>query len=293
MPLPAGYFAPANHPILDRPKVHGVGHAGLTSSAESAFAVATAARPGHDEYGRLIASTADGFKTAADDIRPANTAVPSIHELARGSEGQARSRAMHSQVAHIISHGSFNRQRSPKREDGHSHKLDAGRRDRYGGDAKLQALAEGDSVARHLAMDETTMPGDLLVRKPGIPVQKRMAALIRQRAIDLNRLFIDFLRRSPYSRMPQRGFSCIDVPTLRRCLCYSFGEQWTALGMTSAELLEVSSPHILSDGAPPPHLPRISPAPRPYLGRGTRPTSSRTARRTATSSSTGRSSRPS
>ena len=51
------------------------------------------------------------------------------------------------------------------------------------------------------------------------------------------------MRSAPFSRIaPQRGFSCIDVTTFRRALCYVFGEQWTILAMTSEELIETYSP---------------------------------------------------
>ena len=104
----------------------------------------------------------------------------------------------------------------------------------------------GDGVSRFLAMDETTMPGDLLLRKSSLSIHSRMAALIRQRGIDVETLFRSFLQRSPFSKFNQRGLAAIDVPTFRRCLCYTFGEQWTALAMTSPELAEVYSPYILT-----------------------------------------------
>jgi len=91
------------------------------------------------------------------------------------------------------------------------------------------------------------MPGDLLVGRLEVPIRMRMAALIRQRSIDVNLLMSTFLRRAPFSRMPQRGFACIDVPVFRRALSYVFGEQWSLLAMTSEELVEVYTPYILKE----------------------------------------------
>lgn len=101
-----------------------------------------------------------------------------------------------------------------------------------------------DVKARMLGMDEATLPGDLLIRKSGLPIKGRMAAIIRQRSIDVATLFLDFLQRPGFSRMPPRGHGLIDVPTFRRCLCYCFGEQWSLLGMTSPEFMETYSPFI-------------------------------------------------
>lgn len=42
----------------------------------------------------------------------------------------------------------------------------------------------------------------------------------------------------------QRGHAFVDIPTFRRCLCYTFGEQWTLLGMTTPEFVEAYSPYI-------------------------------------------------
>jgi hypothetical protein len=96
-------------------------------------------------------------------------------------------------------------------------------------------------------MDEATLPGDLLVRKSGLPIKSRMAALVRQRSIDLAGLMHDFLVRPGFSRLPQRGHALVDIPTFRRCLCYAFGEQWSSLGMTSPEFLETYSPYIVRE----------------------------------------------
>ena len=109
---------------------------------------------------------------------------------------------------------------------------------------KKEPLPENSAKLYNFGMDETTLPGDLLVRKSGLPIKKRMAALIRQRSLDMAGLMMDFLKRPGFSRLPQRGHSFVDIPTFRRCLCYAFGEQWSSLGMTSAEFMETYSPYI-------------------------------------------------
>jgi len=96
-------------------------------------------------------------------------------------------------------------------------------------------------------MDETTLPGDLLLRKSGLPIKSRMAALIRQRSIDMATLMMDFLQRPGFSRLPARGHALVDIPTFRRCLCYAFGEQWSSLAMTSPEFLETYSTYIVRE----------------------------------------------
>ena len=103
---------------------------------------------------------------------------------------------------------------------------------------------QSDVVGRMLGMDESTLPGDLLVRKSSLPIAGRMAAIIRQRSIDVATLFLDFLQRPGFSRLPPRGHGLVDIPTFRRCLCYTFGEQWSLLGMTSPEFMETYSPYI-------------------------------------------------
>ena len=106
-------------------------------------------------------------------------------------------------------------------------------------------LSETSSAkARMLGMDEATLPGDLLVRKSGLSITSRMAALIKQRSIDVPTLVMDFLQRPGFSRMPPRGHGLVDIPTFRRSLCYVFGEQWLSLGMTSSEFMEAYSPYI-------------------------------------------------
>lgn len=100
---------------------------------------------------------------------------------------------------------------------------------------------------RVFSMDEATLPGDLLVRKSGLPIKSRMAALIRQRSLDLPGLMMDFLKRPGFSRLPQRGFAFVDIPTFRRCLCYALGEQWSSLGMTTPEFMETYSPYIVRE----------------------------------------------
>ena len=112
---------------------------------------------------------------------------------------------------------------------------------------KKEPLPENSAKLYNFSMDETTLPGDLLLRKSGLPIKKRMAALIRQRSLDMAGLMMDFLKRPGFSRLPQRGHSFVDIPTFRRCLCYAFGEQWSSLGMTSAEFMEVYSPYIVRE----------------------------------------------
>jgi len=109
---------------------------------------------------------------------------------------------------------------------------------------RKQLAETSDVKARMLGMDEATLPGDLLVRKSSLPIAGRMAALIRQRSIDVATLFIDFLQRPGFSRQPPRGHGLVDISTFRRCLCYTFGEQWSLLGMTSPEFMETYSPYI-------------------------------------------------
>ncbi len=109
---------------------------------------------------------------------------------------------------------------------------------------RKQLAETSDVKARMLGMDEATLPGDLLVRKSSLPIAGRMAAIIRQRSIDVAQLFLDFLQRPGFSRMPPRGHGLVDIPTFRRCLCYCFGEQWSLLGMTSPEFMETYSPYI-------------------------------------------------
>ena len=45
----------------------------------------------------------------------------------------------------------------------------------------------------------------------------------------------------------RRNYGFVDIPTFRRCLCYAFGEQWSSLGMTSAEFMETYSPYIVRE----------------------------------------------
>ena len=110
-----------------------------------------------------------------------------------------------------------------------------------------EPLPETSAKKYNFGMNEATLPGDLLMRKSGIPVKKRMAALIRQRSIDMATLMADFLKRPGFSRQPQRGHAFADIPTFRRCLCYAFGEQWSSLGMTTPEFLETYSPYIVRE----------------------------------------------
>ena len=112
---------------------------------------------------------------------------------------------------------------------------------------RTQPLPENSAKTRVFGMDETTLPGDLLVRKSGLPIKSRMAALIRQRSLDMAGLMLDFLKRPGFSRLPQRGHAFVDIPTFRRCLCYALGEQWSSLGMTTGEFVETYSPYIVRE----------------------------------------------
>lgn len=171
---------------------------------------ADTASPIRDEFGRLIEFTGEGYQTAGDRIMyksGKNSISPGYEEGAYGQGGM------------LISYGS-----TPVR--------------------KPKALADGGVKDRILYTNETTLPGDLLVRKSGLPIHSRMAALIRQRSIDMPTCILDFLQRPGFSRMPPRGHGLVDIPTFRRCLCYTFGEQWLALGMTSPEFMQVYSPYI-------------------------------------------------
>ncbi len=116
----------------------------------------------------------------------------------------------------------------------------------YGASVKPahKPLPEGDARTRIFGMSERTLPGDLLARASDQPISERIAALVRQRSLDLTTLIGDYLRRPAFSRLPQRGHAYVDVPTFRRALCYAFGEQWTLLGMTTAEFEEVMLPYV-------------------------------------------------
>ena len=164
------------------------------------------AAPGRkDEFGRLIEFTGTGFLTAGDRIT-----------MTKGPKFSGA----YNQGGMLISYGtSSNHQRRPL-EDG------------------------SDVKARLLGMSEETLPGDLLIRKSGLPIKSRMAAIIRQRSLDIATVVMDFLERPGFSRLPRRGHGLVDIPTFRRCLCYAFGEQWSSLGMTSPEFMETYSPYI-------------------------------------------------
>lgn len=80
-----------------------------------------------------------------------------------------------------------------------------------------QTASNNTAINLLLATDENTMPGDLLVRKSGLPITSRMAALIRQRSLDMHLLINDCLKRTPYSKLgPQRGHAFIDIAIFRR-----------------------------------------------------------------------------
>lgn len=96
------------------------------------------------------------------------------------------------------------------------------------------------SVKRQiLQMNEATMPGDVAFMgtvgtAEGEPIWNRMAAIIRKHSLDIRLLMDAHDRRN-------RGF--VDVSTFRRSLCYTFGNQWIELGMTSAEFEEICTPY--------------------------------------------------
>ena len=83
------------------------------------------------------------------------------------------------------------------------------------------------------------MPGDVAFMgtvgtAEGEPIWNRMAAIIRKHSLDIRLLMDAHDRRN-------RGF--VDVSTFRRSLCYTFGNQWIELGMTSAEFEEICTPY--------------------------------------------------
>ncbi len=211
-PMPVAFSQPC-HPVIDRPRRTSGPYASPTVHNQSLW-------PGKDEYGRDVAFTGEGFKCAADVV--SSTSPSGLHP---GRAKMDRMRSQHSQAGAIISYGTLHR--------------------------KLPAFepASASEMTAFFQKSEMTMPGDLLVHKTSLPIRLRMAALIRQRSMDVPALMSTFLRRAPFSRMPQRGFSCIDVPTFRRALSYVFGEQWSALAMTSDELVDVYSPYVLAPSA--------------------------------------------
>ena len=173
-----------------------------------------------DEFGRLISFTGNGFLTAGDRISY--------------NKGPAFSGA-YGQAGMLVSYGA-----TPARGEKGDHVKKSPPKDPH----ERKGYIDGDVKARLFAMDETTMPGDLLVRKSGLPIKGRMAALVRQRSLDLATVILDFLARPGFSRVPPRGHGLVDIHTFRRSLCYAFGEQWSSLGMTSGEFMETYSPYI-------------------------------------------------
>jgi len=226
-------FAAPTHSIIDRP----------SRQPQNYPEAPTTYHPSSkDEFGRYIDATSLGWKHGGDIIE--NTAP---FDVPYAGQGASRSRAMHSNAASIISYGAFQKQRRQVPENARFQKMQGSRKcEAPEPHAKEAALSQGGSIERFLVMDESTMPGDLLIRKSSLPIRSRMAAVIRQRSIDMTDRITAFLRRSPFSRLPQR-FTCIDVSTFRRALCYAFGEQWTALGMTTAEFHEVYARYIIRE----------------------------------------------
>lgn len=195
----------------------------------------SANNPGYDSFGRLLQPFGDGRRIDAQPFRApipvtgekaavwlTNNLAPAPHD--EHSSRVMRGRAQNSSAASLITYGA----------------------------ADGRVAARSSPRARpNMAVDlmnttsEATLPGDLLVRKSGLPIRTRMGALVRQRSIDVSSLIIDYLQRCPgIGSRPQRGLASVDVPTFRRCLCYAFGEQWSQLGMTTPEFLETYSPYI-------------------------------------------------
>jgi len=183
-----------------------------------------------DEFGRLVAPTGAGFKEAGDIVSRHSVAPRGLHP---GRAKMDRMRAQHSMAGSIISGGTL-----------HSKLQSFETLPTFG--ASIRLPSSSSEMLTYFQQSEAVMPGDLLMKKAHLPIRLRMAALIRQRTMDVPALMSTFLQRSAFSRMPQRGFSCIDVTTFRRAICYVFGDQWTALAMTHDELIEIYSPFILS-----------------------------------------------
>lgn len=110
-----------------------------------------------------------------------------------------------------------------------------------------------------LAQTEQSMPGDLMAaaqatagvntpfRLSDMPAVDRIAKVVRTRNLDLLNLMDDFLKRPRGSRMPVRNRAFLDVSTFRRALCYAMGDQWTGMGISSAEFEEMFTPYIRKD----------------------------------------------
>ena len=198
----------------------------------------------HDEFGRRKEFVGTGWKTGGDRIEYKNSkgSPPTMAEIA-AANNRGRARATHSSIGALITYGASDnflpsKQGTPSAQS-----------------PSPQKSAKA-AVNLMLSTDESTMPGDLLVRKSGLPIAKRMAALIRQRSLDMHLLINDYLQRTPASKMgPQRGHAFIDIATFRRALCYAFGEQWTILGMTTAELVETCTSAPKKTGGADPIMP--------------------------------------
>lgn len=181
----------------------------------------------HDEYGRRREFVGTGWKTGGDRIEYKSRAKPITMADLAAANSRGRSRAMHSSIGALITYGASD------------NFLPAKPALMAKPQTTMPQESKNTAINLMLSMDETTMPGDLLVRKSGVPILKRMAALVRQRSLDMHLLINDFLQRTPHSKMgPQRAHAFIDIASFRRALCYAFGEQWTILGMTSGEFLE-------------------------------------------------------
>ena len=158
-------FSPPCHSILDRPQ--------RSFHRLSQSQIASAAVPGKDEYGRDLAFTGEGWKGAWDQTKDPRAAPVGLHP---GRAQLDRMRGLHSQVGSIITHGTMHSRLPPH-------------------EGVANAKPPSNEMGSYFERCESTMPGDLLVRKTGVPIRARMAALIRQRSIDVNYLMTTFLRR--------------------------------------------------------------------------------------------------
>ena len=243
--MPFAFSQPC-HPVIDRPKsypdrdpISGFpptrANLDLAPNVQKALCPETNTQAPwlvreKDEFGRLVAPTGAGFKEAGDIVSRHSVAPRGLHP---GRAKMDRMRAQHSMAGSIISGGTL-----------HSKLQSFETLPTFKASRRLPSSSS--EMLAYFQQSEAVMPGDLLMNKPRLPIRLRMAALIRQRTMDVPALMSTFLQRSAFSRMPQRGFSCIDVTTFRRAICYVFGDQWTALAMTHDELIEIYSPYILS-----------------------------------------------
>ena len=157
-------------------------------------------RDGRDEFGRIATATSAEPVTTHQYSKPQ---LGPLHANAEFQNKQLRGRSLNSTAGSLITYGALNQGGT-----------------RPGLRESPPPARPNTAVNLMLSTDETTLPGDLLVRKHGLPIKMRMAALVRQRSLDLASLFVDYLSRAPFSKMgPQRGTAFIDIPTFRRCLC--------------------------------------------------------------------------